>query len=121
MIHPDIQTAIVELAEQVAEDHVYSRLQAGFEKTLPAVLVKAEQNDGDYLATHRVQLEFYGEDMGSCRDLARTVEAHLMNAPHQTSVGMIDSVRRETNLREIPYTEQVVMYTSSVFVDTRCI
>ncbi|WP_147233282.1 MULTISPECIES: hypothetical protein [Brevibacterium] len=111
----------MEIIESLQPGIAYSRLQSDFQEHLPAILVKAEQNDGDYLATHRVQLEYYHQDMNDCEDLARTIEAHLMNAPHQTSVGMIDSVRRETNLREIPYTEQVVMYTSSVFVDTRCI
>lgn len=121
MIHPDVQEALTEVVEEVVPDGVYTRLQANFHEDLPAVLIRAEQNDADYLATHRAQLEFYHHNITDCRALARIVFAHLTNSPHETSVGLLDQIRVETNIREIPYTDQIVMFTASVFVDTRCI
>lgn len=122
MIHPDVQEALVEaIGELVAPDHVYSQLQPEFTSTLPAVLVRAEQNDGDALATHRVALEFYHDEIPRCRNMARTLLAHLTAGPHMTEAGLIDDVRLETSLREVPYTEKTVMFTASVFVDTRAI
>lgn len=119
MIHPDVQTALVEVVEGLVPDGVYTRLQADFHQHLPAVLVRAEQNDNDYLATHRAQLEFYHRSIPECRTMARLILTHLADNYHQTEAGLLDSVRIETNLREIPYTDTVVMFTASVFVDTR--
>lgn len=117
MMHPDVQDALVEIIDGLTDGNAYHRLQPDF--SVPAVLVRAEQNDNGVLATHRAQLEFYHEDLPSCKQLARVIVAHLLNAPHETSAGMLDSLRIETNIREIPYTDQLVMYTASVFVDTR--
>lgn len=119
MIHPDVQEALVEVIEELVPDGAYTRLQADFHKHLPAVLVRAEQHDGDVLSTHRVQLEFYHDSIPDCRALARLVVNHLTESHHMTTVGLLDDIRIETNIREIPYTDTVIMFTASVFVDTR--
>lgn len=116
-MHPDVQEVIRQICAQfVGEDRAVVRLQPNF--TTPMILVTAEQNDADVLATHRVVLEVYHEDVPSCRELARLVVKYITQEPRATEAGMIDAARVETAIREVPRPGDV-MHTATLLVDTR--
>lgn len=123
MIHPDVQEAVMEVCEGLTgPDHVYARLQPQFEQNLPAVLVMAEQNDGDVLADHRVSFEVYGKTLRACRLLARTITSVLCDQQHMTESGLLDPARVESPPKELPYPDPMIArYSFTLVVPTRAV
>lgn len=123
MIHPDVQAALVEILESLlGKEHVYSHLEAGFEDNLPAVLVTVTQNDDGYMATHKAAFEFWSANLADARTLARTLIAHLTSQHHGTAAGLLDAVRVDIGLKQVPYANpDVVMLNATLEVDTRAI
>lgn len=123
MIHPDVQVALEEIvAGLTGTEHVYAHLEPGFEDDLPAILITVSQKDGGYLATHKAAFEFYAADLSDARTLARTVIAHLTSQPHGTAAGLLDDVRTDIALKQVPYANpDVVMLNATLDVDTRAV
>ncbi|WP_347031725.1 hypothetical protein [Brevibacterium paucivorans] len=123
MMHPDVQEAVMEVCEGLTgPEHVYTRLQMDFANNLPAVLVMAEQNDGDVLAEHRVDFEVYGVDLPATRALARVITSTLADRQHATSAGMLDPARVESPPKELPYPDPSTQrYSFTLVIPTRAV
>ncbi|WGW12751.1 hypothetical protein LWF01_02970 [Saxibacter everestensis] len=123
-MHPSVEDAVWEaIAVLVAEDHLYFRLTANFQESLPAVLIRAEQpSAGDVLATSRLQIEIYHQTRNDAKTLARVLDAHLLSGPHDTSHGLLDRIWADTPPNEVPYYDGQISQFNAVYrVDTRAV
>lgn len=84
------------------------------------VLTQVGGTETGPLRMDRIQVDTYAAGRGTAKERATSVKEYLVDRPHWTAAGMLDSVDVEVLPRQVPIiTEQYVQYSAIYRVHTR--
>lgn len=122
---PDAVAGMRNLAEVLSgkPDSSYAILPADFYNTkkYPAFLVyRVGGNETSVFRTDRITIETWAQDLDDAQQQADQLRRKLVGVPHDTTAGLFDSVRVETEPTSIPQPDGFPAMVSATYqVDTR--
>lgn len=122
-VWPDVHSVLKLLFADLCDNVVGPTRPPNYQNSMPMIRVRRLGGGDDRITdTARVDVEIYtskdlenGGGWPVASSLARRVQQRLLNRPHVTEAGRIDTVETESSPAEIPHDDQAVRLVAATY------
>lgn len=115
-VWPDVHDVLFLLFADLCDNVVGPKRPPSYQDLMPLVRVRRLGGSDDRITdTARVDVEVYAATYATARDLAGACQQRLLNRPHITAAGSIDTVTTESSPAEIPHDDQAVRLVAATY------